>query len=240
MSYLEDNGYFDFDDLRSSDYGVWINGGGTYNAAKRQYKSIQVPGRNGTLTIDNGAYEEVDHTYTAFIAEELGFNIEDFRNALLSKPGYKILTDSYHPDEFYRAKIMDGLAVSVAPAAAGGAFTLTFKRDPRRFLKAGEFIHKPADGGVVANPTQFNSKPTIKVTGYGDLTINNEVITIANAYSYVVIDSELMDCYYGSTNANGAVTFNSGKFPELHPGNNGISYDNTITAVEITPHWWVL
>lgn len=238
MSYLEQNGYFIFDDVVSSDYGVWINGGGTYNAAKRQYTSIAVPGRNGTLTIDNGAYEEIEHTYTAFIAKDFDTNIAEFRNELLSKPGYRKLYDTYHPDEFYRAKYMDGLNVNVAPAGVGGAFTLTFKRDPRRFLKSGEYIKKPLSGDKIYNPTKYHSKPLIQVTGYGTLTIGNLSMVIANAYPLITIDCETMDCYYGTTNANGAVTLT--EFFDLAPGENGITYSNTITEVLVKPRWWYL
>lgn len=138
MSYIEENGYFIFDGIKSSDYGVWINGGGTYNAPKRRYKDYTVPGRNGTLTIDEGVFEEIEVVYPAFIARDFPANIEAFRNQLMSRSGYVRMTDSYHPDEYYLAKYMDGLESDVLPAGVGGQFNLKFKRDPRRFLVSGE------------------------------------------------------------------------------------------------------
>ena len=238
MTYLEQNGYFIFDNVCSSDFDVWINGGGTYNAPKRQYTTVKVPGRNGSLTIDNNAFDEIEHTYTAFIAKNFSENIENFRNELLSRPGHRILRDTYHPSEFYRARFMNGLEVDVAPAAAGGAFTLTFERDPRRFLVSGEFVNKLDSGSMLFNPTRFASKPLIHVTGYGTLTINGTAITISNSYPDIYIDSELMDCYSGTANANGAVTFANGEFPVLEPGENTITYSLTITELTITPRWW--
>lgn len=138
MSYIEDNGYLVFDGVKSSDYGVWISGGGTYNAAKRRYKEYEVPGRNGVLTIDEGAFEEQEVVYPAFIARDFPANVEAFRNELMSRNGYVRMTDSYHPDEYYYAKYMDGLEVDTAPGGVAGQFNLTFRRDPRRFLLAGE------------------------------------------------------------------------------------------------------
>ena len=238
MTFLEKNGYFIFDNICSSDFGVWINGGGTYNAPKRQYTTISVPGRNGSLTIANNAFEEIEHAYNAFIAEDFDENIAEFRNELMSRTGHCILRDTYHPDEFYRARFMNGLDVSVAPAARGGSFTLSFMRDPRRFLVSGEMVNKLEDGDTIYNPTKYASKPLIEVTGYGTITIGDTTIIIANAYPSISIDSEIMDCYYGNTNANGAVTM--ARFPELKPGETGISFDNTITEVLIKPRWWIL
>lgn len=164
MSYIEENGYFIFDGIKSSDYGVWIHGGGTYNAPKRRYKDYTVPGRNGTLTIDEGVFEEIEVVYPAFIARNFPENIEAFRNQLMSRSGYVRMTDSYHPDEYYLAKYMDGLDADVAPGGVGAQFNLTFKRDPRRFLVSGETPISVASSGSIANPTLFNSKPQIKIT----------------------------------------------------------------------------
>ena len=238
MSYIEQNGYFTFDGVQSSTYGVWINGGGTFNAPKRRHKEYIVPGRNGVLTIDEGAFDEIEHRYEAFIASNFSSNIEGFRNQLMSRNGHKRLTDTYHTDEFYLAKYMAGLEADVVPGGKGGSFTLVFQRDPRRFLLTGETTTTVANGGTITNPTLFASRPLIRVTGYGTLTINSDVITIANAFAYVDIDSETQDCYNGTDSANAQVTFQSNNFPLLKSGSNGVSYSGNITKVEITPRWY--
>ena len=163
MSYIEQNGYFIFDGIKSSDYGVWINGGGTFDAPKRRYKDYTVPGRNGTLTIDEGVFEEIEVIYPAFIARNFPANIEAFRNQLMSRSGYVRMTDSYHPDEYYLAKYMDGLEADVLPAGVGGQFNLKFKRDPRRFLVSGETPISVSSSGSITNPTLFKSRPQIKI-----------------------------------------------------------------------------
>ena len=61
---------------------------------------------------------------------------------------------------------------------------------------------------------------------------------ISDVFPSVVIDSELGDCYYGINNANGVVQFADNDFPVLKPGANGITFDETITGLEIVPRWW--
>lgn len=236
MSYIEENGYLIFDGVKSSDYGVWINGGGTFNAPARRYTDVTVPGRNGSFTIDEGAFEEVEVVYPAFIASGFPANVEAFRNELMARTGYVRMTDSYHPAEYYRAKYMDGLEVEAAPGGVAGAFNLKFKRDPRRFLTTGETA---VTDSSITNPTLFPSKPLIRVVGNGVVTIGSDEITIAqNNLAYIDIDSEIEDCYCGTVNANSLVTFQSNDFPELPPGVTGITSSGNITSVTVTPRWY--
>ena len=238
MSYAINQGTLVFNGINSQNFGVWLKGGGTYNAPARQYSSVTIPGRNGTLTLDSGAFEEAEHNYEAFIVNDFPSNIEGLRSAFLSSPGYHRLEDSYHTDEYYMAKYMDGLEVEPAPLAVGGAFALRFRRDPRRFLKSGETSATVPNGGSVSNPTSFPSQPLIKVTGYGTLYVGSQQIVIAQHFAFVNIDCEMMDCYSGTENANPYVTMQGNNFPELQPGTTGITYSGNITKVEITPRWW--
>ena len=238
MEYEINRGTFLYNGINSQDFGVWLKGGGTFNAPARIYSSIAIPGRNGTLTLDSGAYEETEHTYEAFIVDDFPSNIMGLRNALLSDPGTHRLEDSYHPEEYYLAKYMDGLEVDVAPRAIGGAFSLRFRRDPRRFLKIGEMPVTVESGGHIDNPTLFPAKPVIRVTGYGTLYVGSQMVTVTQHFAYVDIDCEMMDCYNGTANANPYVTMQGNKFPELQPGRTGITYSGNITAIEITPRWW--
>lgn len=239
-NYMRENGTFEFDGVSSADYGVWITGAGTYNAPPRRFEEITIPGRNGTLTLDQNAFEDIEQTYPAFIRRNFATNIEGLRNQLLSRAGKKVLKDSYHPDEFYLAKYIEGLEVETAAKGVAGRFDLVFKRDPRRFLVSGETPVTMSSGGTITNPTLFASRPLIHAVGYGTVTIGHTTITIANEFSYVDIDCETMDCYSGTQNANAAVTFGGNDFPELPAGATGVTYSNTITQLIITPRWWRL
>ena len=237
MKYEISRGTIVYNGIKIKDYGVWAKGGGMYSAPARRYTPLTVPGRNGVLTIDEGAFEEVEHEYPCFIAEDFPVNIQGLRNALLASPGYHTLTDDYNPDEFYNARYMDGLEVDVAPRAIAGSFTLRFRRDPRRFLKDGAVARVVTNGGELLNPTLYPAKPMIRVTGYGELYIGSQRIAISSGFPYVDIDSETMECFYGTQSAGTKVVLGA-DFPELSAGTTGITWNGSITGVTITPRWW--
>ena len=230
--------YLIFNGLRSSDYGVYISGQGTFNSPTRAYETISVPGRDGDILGPETRLENIEVTYPAFIYTNFKENLAGFRSDMLASKGYCRLEDTYHPEEFRKAFFRGDLEVEATSRNDAGEFIITFNCKPQRYLKSGEEVKSISSGGKIINPTPFDARPLIKVTGYGQLTINSDVITIANTYSYVYIDSELMDCWYQTTNANAAVSFQRDDFPVLKAGENTFTYANTITALEVTPRFW--
>ena len=96
-------------------------------------------------------------------------------------------------------------------------------------------LSNPAE---LENPTLFESKPIIRVYGNGTLNVNDIYITVANSpYPYIDIDCELMDCYYGSNNANQYVSFSTTDYVTLRSGMNYFSYSG-FSKVEVTPRWF--
>lgn len=232
--------YFTFGSYDSRNFGVYISGSGTYNAPARTYQAISVPGRNGDLLIDQKKFENITVTYPAFIAGgNFDSNLAALRSALLSTAGYARLVDTYHPDEFRLAYFKGGLTVKAREQNDGGEFDISFICKPQRFLISGETTTTISSSSwSITNPTSFASRPLIRVTGYGALTIGSDVITITQTYPYVDIDSEVQDCYHGTDNANSKVILQNNNFPVLNPGTNNIACSGNITKVEITPRWY--
>jgi len=238
-------GRFKFGGLDSADYGVYLQGGGTYDAPERRHKQYIIPGRSLPLTLDEGVYGTVEHRYKAFIARGFEDRIERFRDDLMRVTGYVRLEDDYHKDEYYRAKYMRGLEVDVAPMARAGSFDLVFERDGRRFLIDGSYPVRVTGRSFLKNPTEHPAAPLITVYEYGTFQIGEIEITVSRTSAstgVTVIDSEMMDCYDKATgaNLNSAVTFESNDFPTL-PGQALTDVQlisGGITMVEIIPNWW--
>lgn len=233
--------YFLFDNtVRSIDYGVLISGEATYNAPARDITPITIPGRDGVLTMDNGRFFEIQHTYPAFIIDGFDTKIEAFRNIMMSKRGRTRLLDTYHPNEYYLVYYESGLEAEVTRLKSAGSFDITFMRDPRRFLTSGDNIILFQGNYTVTNPTLFPAKPLITVYGTGTLGIGSESVTISYADGYTVLDSETQDAYKGTVNCNQYVTMTSDDFPVLPPGNTTFTLGTGITQVMVIPRWYIL
>lgn len=230
--------FFIFGGKDSRDYGVYITGTGVYNAPLKSYDTIAVPGRSGDLVMANHRFENVELTYPAFIYANFKTAISQFKSAMLSADGYQRLEDSYNTEEYRKALYAGEMEVEARPQQDAGSFEIVFNCDPRRFLKSGDVSVTVANNKHIDNPTMFPAKPLIRVTGYGTLYIGSQQIVIAQHFTYIDIDCEMMDCYSGTSNANSYVTMQGNDFPTLPPGRTGITYSGNITKVEITPKWW--
>ena len=230
-----------FDNVNSKDYGVYISGMGTYNAAERDQTSISIVGRNGDLTIDNGRYKNVEVVYPAFIYDNFNENVSAFRNILLSRRGYVRLEDTYHPEEYRLAKFKGGFNADVLDTHRGGEFDISFDCYPQRFLKNGERKYTFTASGSLRNSTEQTALPLIRAYGNGTLTIGDISITITGADVYTDIDCDLQEAYKDtlSTSKNSTITLNNGKFFELNKGSNAISFTG-LTQIDIIPRWWIL
>ena len=232
--------YLIYDGVDSREYGVFVSFQDIDAIPERDVEEYNISGRNGALTIDKGGYKILDHVYWII---GYGDNYRQFRaylNEMSRHAGYHRLEDSFEPEEYYSARINGKIDVFSWRNRDMARCELRFIRDPRRFLVSGEEAIALDEAGIVLNPTTCAANPIIKVTGNGTLTIGDQNVVISDAFAETVIDCERQDCYSGQFNANYAVSFEDGKFPELYAGENEVSWTGAITAVEITPRWWRL
>lgn len=230
-----------YDGVPSDSFGIFVGLNGNDNAPTRSIDTIVVPGRNGTLTIDNGRFENIEVEYICFIKADFAENIVAARNHYTSRVGYKRLEDTAHPDEYRMARYVSGLEVTPSQMRQQGYFTLTFDAMPQRFLKSGELPVEFTATGKLTNITKFDAKPLVRVYGNGSLGIGSETITIAGNTSYIDIDCEMMDAFRGATNCNNLITLSSGEFPVLTAdSDSGVALGTGITKVIITPRWYTI
>ena len=131
-----------FGGINSADYGIYIGGEGTFNAPARQVEMVEVPGRNGAIAVDQGRWENITVTYSAFNYEEnletFAQQLSDFRNAICSQIGYQRLTDTFHPDEYRMAICLDPLEIKPIDYNTASQFEIKFNCKPQRWLTEGE------------------------------------------------------------------------------------------------------
>lgn len=230
-------GYLTYDGKDSRDFGVIVGSINTHNTPERVVEEVPIPGRNGTLTIDGGRFENIEISYKAMILNDFVDKFDEFKAFLLSHSGYARLEDSFSPSYYRLAKIHDAFEPSVITFDIAGRFDIPFDCDPRRFLKSGEKAVKFTDDGIIHNPTYFDAKPLLRVVGNGTITINDKDVTVSDNLSYVYIDLESFNAYHENVNMNNKVSIADGI--SLKAGDNTI-YLSGVTEVQITPRWWTI
>ncbi len=224
-----------------ADFGVHISGEGTFNAPTRAVEEQIVPGRNGTLIIDGGRWENIMVTYPAYITDDFADNMADLRNFLTSVRGYARLADTYHSNEFRLANFAEEITVETSRRYnSQGRFDLSFNCKPQRFLVSGETAIEFTADGAITNPTAFEAKPIIRIYGAGTVGIGDVNVTFDGSSEYVDLDCELQDAYYGPANKNSSVTLDPNRFPVIPASGAGIVLGSGITQVDITPRWFEL
>lgn len=230
--------YFVFDNKDFRDFGVYISGRGTFSAPARSYDLVSIPGRSGDLVGFETRLENQEITYPAFICRNFNDNISALRSFLLSRKGYKKLSDSYHTDEYRMAVYVGPFEPDVGENNLIGELDLVFNCKPQRYLVSGDTVTTLNATGTINNPTLFDSQPLLRIYGAGILGINSESVKITQADVYTDVDCEMMDAYKGNVSKNAYIELSSNDFPVLKPGNNTITLGTGITKVEIKPRWW--
>lgn len=222
------------------DFDVWISGSGTFDAPERDVEMVSIPGRNGDLTFDNGRFNNIEVRYPAFISNNFTKNMEDFRAYAKSLIGYQRLEDTYHPEQYREAILIDGFNPETIALNRGANFEIVFNCKPQRWLKSGEDYLPDITGAItIHNPTYYEAKPFIRVYGPGTFTIGDCRVQITTATEYTDLDCELHDAFHGFDNRNQYVKLLSGKFPSLPPGDVLID-KGTTTKLQIKPRWYTI
>ena len=87
--------------------------------------------------------------------------------------------------------------------------------------------------GNVTNDGNVNSRPVLKITGSGTVTVTVDGRSFTYIFDtpYVIVDSLQQDAYHEGVLKNRRMT---GAFPILEPGINAISWTGTVTSIELT------
>lgn len=259
--------YFIYGNVNSLTYGVMISGSGTFNKPQRRVEKITIPGRNGDVFVADNGFENVTVSYPAFIARGFEHKYHEFIEAMLAQEGYCKLEDTYDINHYRMGIFQAPEEAEVGTLNRAGKFTLEFDCQPQRWLKMfSEYRTVWTQGETasnirIANPTKYIASPVIRVYGYGNFTLNateNMGIEVSDysqeysVYDHIDIDSEIEECYFGSTPLNEFVNIviNGAQnakslFPQLAPGENILAIPETasqssIDRIDIKTRFWTI
>lgn len=174
--------YFIFGGVDSRTYGIIVSNDNGFDAPERDVEEIEIPGRNGTLILDNGRFKNQTLTYSCVLKSNFDTQIDAFRAALCALEGYQRITDSFHPNVYRMGRIKGEIKTTPGSKYKNGKFDVVFDVKPQKFLTSGESVVSVADGGSITNPTQYSSSPLLKVDGFGDIVLNGQRLTVNEAF----------------------------------------------------------
>lgn len=231
---------FTFNGMNSREFGIYISGSASYNAPERSIEKIEIPGRNGSLTLDNHRFLNISVTYPAFIKDKFSFNSAGARMWLLQNAGYCKLEDSYNTDTYRMARFTGPIDFDMRFLNWGGETNLVFDCMPQRFYYIGDFPIEIDTETTLLNPSGFPALPLITVYGNapGTLTIGQNTVSVLQLTDYIVLDSNTQNAYKGLQNMNQYIS--APVFPTLESGENVIGFSGGIEKIEIIPRWWTI
>lgn len=216
-----------------TDYGILVEKRPPIPKPQRAIDYIEVPGRNGSLKVDDETYKDIIiPIQCSFGDDNVAYKADLVKAWLDSGEGPLILCNQ--PDKYYVAHVSDPVDIS-QEFKIFGKFLVNFRCQPFKYAVDNDVITL-TESGIVTNSGSISSEPIIVVTGTGDitLTINEVDIQLTSVSSYITIDSVLKDAHKDTTLQNSKML---GEFPVLQPGVNTISWTGTVTSLAITPNW---
>ena len=158
------NNYITYNGINTASYRIRVSGEHTFGSPERDETTVSVPGRNGDVVLDNGRWKNRTIGFDCSIAKDFYGNFEAFRQEITAAHGYHRLESTYHPDEYYIARLAGAIEPEMNVALNVGSFSLTFDRKPQRFLKRGEIpVGENGENSVTLNnPTPYTARPLLR------------------------------------------------------------------------------
>lgn len=202
---------------------------GKDTADERFYKHV-VPGRNGYLIEMENTLESLTKSVTFHMLDET--NVDGLKAWLR---GTDKVIFSNQEDRYYNATIVNKMELAeLIPILHKGI--IQFECQPLGYLLDGDNKITLTTPTNINNPGTYYSEPLIRIYGSGNISfyINNQYLKIDNVNEYVDIDTELDEVFKGTVSMDNK---SSGDTPILEVGENDITWNGTVTKVEIIPRW---
>jgi len=222
-----------FNDESSKDFNVYpVEKKISVPPPERDISTIEVPGRDGTLHVDNNRYKPIEITVNLNFIRYSNKIDEVYRKVKKWLRGTGNLSFSYDENVFY--KVYDVILNNWKNTYRKGDITAVFSCDPFSYTKLGIYEvknpHELYNDGYIA-------KPIYRITGEGYCTLQvNDTIVNINVGQNVILNTELQIAYRADRElVNTTVT---GDISELYlkEENNKISITEGFDLY-VTPNW---
>ena len=229
-----------YNGIQDSSVGVHVATRPAIPAAREILQTIQIPGRDGTLTIKDGTVEDiqisVEFSFSAYpdVWQDRVYAVKNW----LQMRSEATLRFSDLAGIFYKVRYVE-LSDFTRQHKKIGTFTATFTCEGYQYLDSGLV---DVSGGILSNQWG-TAHPLYKITSSGSgactLTVNGKSLQ-ATVNANMTIDTDRAIAYRTSTGAvqNTALVMGNYDFRDfwLKPGSNTISITSGFT-LQIQPNW---
>lgn len=229
------NIWMEYAGIKNAEVGAEMLSMPTRPHPARKGELIDVPGRNGKLFMDEGAYDRILVSVRLMVPS----GEMDAVHGWLTGSG--VLRFGDDPNRAYQAAVTKEFSVSNRfSRLRGQEFSVTFDCDPFRYVyPSPAAVTISESGGTIENPGTVFSQPKLRITGSGDFTV------VVNGYSMdgreisggAIVDCELQETFTLDETQSLNSSFVMDEFPVLRPGTNIITWSGDVTQIEITPRW---
>ncbi len=199
--------------------------------ASRVVEQIVVPGREGTLTREQGWADRL-------ITLDLIIRSQDvmgaWRKAITALTSAKQLAFRHDTGVFYQIKSAT-LSELTRVSPMMGQFQTTLTCDPFAYLAGVENIVLTKSGNIT-NPGNVLARPVFTVYGSGRVFFetNGYRVDLKIDSDHLTVDSSLMECRKDQVAQNSSMT---GPFPTIRPGKSHVQLDPGVSQLVIEPRW---
>ena len=231
--------HFILDGVDSRTKGIYMMEPMDIMAAEEDMEFVDVPGRDGTLTIKKGGHKDIETDMECYIKDIAGIaEAYDFMR------GSKRLVMSTNPNRAYKVTFTGvPQAGRLNKALAAWPIIVPVRLKPFRYFEPEPgVITVVSSREQVTNPGTQASAPRIAIEGSGDITVTlNEknVMAFSGIEGGLIVDSEKKNCYNldGITRIFDDDKVDIEEFPTLKPGVNYIEWTGKVSKITILPRW---
>ena len=173
----------------------------SFSSPTRDVNSIQVPGRDGDLMMDNGRFNSVIRSVPCRVEVPNGVDIEQAINNINN---WLIDDGRFHEFEWdsdsefrYLARV-NGDVVTRRLLSRLGNTTIDFRLHPIKYLKSSFVDFLVNSGDNVTNHFSVEAKPELYIVGSGNITINidGRPLILTGISNGGCIINEMFFCYF--------------------------------------------
>lgn len=258
MVTIADFNFFEWNGKRSIDFGVFIQDKNVFSAPARNLEENIIPGRNGSVFVDNGNYQNEVIAFSCVMIIDDGNTaagqMQAFKQWLYKDiASYKPLRSSFYPLHTRMAVLNAAIDVTEQSPTEQAAeyalfFTVSFSCKPQMYLNSAlEPLVTTKNTVTIINNTDNIAEPyidlrfsTTSAGGIGfKLTLENSfgvqmfALSASQGATHFAFDAEAHEYICnGLKKSLSAVTNAECLYPLLRPGENKITVVSTMEACE--------